>query len=164
MVKTYLLLYNKNVVKNSIQELLYNIDYVLSIGGVGSEKNTLYFSYPNEGGINQIIQTSDELLIRIALSDFEKRLSTLDSSQKGQYYQCIMMDETDTSLRTVLRVLKLSPARAVTALGLVIIYLHSSITESKLEEETRLFVLRKLIDLKEKIARLKGSDETKEKK
>lgn len=163
MVKTYLLLYNKNVVKDSIQELLYNIDYVLSIGGVGSEKNTLYFSYPNDDGINRIIQTSDELLIRIALSDFEKRLSTLDSSQKGQHYQCIMMDETDTSLRTVLRVLKLSPIMAGTALDLVIIYLHS-ITVSELKEETKLFVLRKLIDLRAKITRLKGSDESKEKK
>lgn len=163
MVKTYLLLYNKEVVKDSIQQFLYNIDYVLSIGGVDSDKNALYFSYPNDNGINRIIQTSDELLIRIALSDFEKRLSPLDSSQKGQHYQCIMMDDKDTSLEMILRALKLSPARAVTALGLVIIYLHS-ITVSELEEETRLFVLRKLIDLKEKIARLKGSDETKEKK
>lgn len=168
MVNTYLLLYNKDVVKDNIQQLLYNIDYVLSIGGIDSEmkdkKNTLYFSYPNDKGINSIIQTSDELLIRIALTDFEKRLSTLDLSQRrGQHYQCIMMDDKDTSLKMILRALKLSPAKAVTALGLVIIYIHN-ITESDLKEETKLFVVRKLIDLKTKITRFKESEESKENK
>lgn len=168
MVNTYLLLYNKEVVKDNIQQLLYNIDYVLSIGGIDSamkdKKNTLYFSYPNDKGINSIIQTSDELLIRIALTDFEKRLSTLDSSQRrGQHYQCIMMDDKDTSLKMILRALKLSPAKAVTALGLVIIYIHN-ITESDLKEDTKLFVVRKLIDLKTKITRFKESEESKENK
>lgn len=168
MVNTYLLLYNKDVVKDNIQQFLYNIDYVLSIGGIDSEmkdkKNTLYFSYPNDKGINSIIQTSDELLIRIALTDFEKRLSTLDLSQRrGQHYQCIMMDDKDTSLKMILRALKLSPAKAVTALGLVIIYIHS-ISESDLKEEVKLFVVRKLIDLKTKITRFKENEESKENK
>lgn len=163
MVKTYLLLYNKEAVKGDIQQLLYNIDYVLSIGGVDAEqkdkKNTLYFSYPNDNGANSIIHTSDELLIRIALTDFEKRLSTLNPTQRrGQHYQCIMMDDKDASLEMILRGLKLTPAKAVTALDLVINYINS-ISESELKEKTKSFVVRKLIDLKAKIVEIKKKNE-----
>lgn len=159
MVKTYLLLYNKTVVKDKIQQFLYNIDYVLSIGGMDSErkdkKNTLYFSYPDDKGVNSIIQTSDELLIRIALTDFENRLSTLNAAHRsGQHYQCIMMDDKDDSLEMILRGLKLTPVKAVTALDLIIIYING-LSKSELKEKTRVFVVRKLIDLETKIKKIK---------
>lgn len=162
MVKTYLLLYNKEAVQNKIQQFLYNIDYVLSIGGTDSkgndQNNTLYFSYPDDKDGNSIIQTSDELLIRIALSDFEKRLSTLNSDKRnGFYYQCIMMDDRADSLNLILRALKLTSNEAIGAIDTMVGYIKST-TEIDIKPKTKIFVERKLQDIVNRLKQKKNNE------